>query len=276
MSVLSDGTPYLNIRGLAAMCGVDHSSIVRITGDWLNDPLKPREKKIRELVKSQGESDEIDFYVIQQDGIIHHAIPAPVCMAILEYYTFEAKADNSVAADSFRLLARKAFRDFIYAQLSYNPTGSVSVAWQQFHDRIGLSYHTVPDGYFSVFKETSTILVTLIRQGADLGKSFIPDISIGLHWGKFWTAENLEVVYGERIQYEHNYPDYFLQALSNPQTPYCYLDDALAEFRKWLREVHLPDRLPKYLGEKVKQGQLESKKATAAIEAFKPKQISHD
>jgi hypothetical protein len=35
MGVLSDGTPFLNLRGLAAMCGVDHSQIVRITGDWL-------------------------------------------------------------------------------------------------------------------------------------------------------------------------------------------------------------------------------------------------
>ena len=39
MGVLSDGTPYLTIRGRARMCGVDHAAIVRITGDWLLKPF---------------------------------------------------------------------------------------------------------------------------------------------------------------------------------------------------------------------------------------------
>jgi hypothetical protein len=38
MGVLSDGTPYLTIRGLARMCGVDHANIVRITADWQLNP----------------------------------------------------------------------------------------------------------------------------------------------------------------------------------------------------------------------------------------------
>ena len=44
MGVLSDGQAYLTIRGLARMCGVDHSSIIRITADWLLVPLKAREQ----------------------------------------------------------------------------------------------------------------------------------------------------------------------------------------------------------------------------------------
>jgi hypothetical protein len=273
MGVLSDGQPFLTLRGLARMCGVDIATIVRMTAAWQDAPLKPREAKIRELVRAQGTDDTRAFIAVPKNGIIHHAVPSAVCMAVLEYYAFEAKADNEHAANSYRTLARKGFNDFIYAQVGYNPTGSSSVAWQQFHDRVGLSYHTVHDGYFSVFKEASTILVTLIREGATLGQSFIPDISIGLHWGKFWNSENLEVIYGERIKYDHNYPDYFPQAVSNPQPAYCYPDDALAEFRKWMREVYLPHKLPNYLGDKVKQGQIESKKATAAIAAFSPKKL---
>ncbi len=274
MGVLSDGTPFLNIRGLARMCGVDHSLIVRITGDWIATPLKAREKKIRELVRAQGADDSVAFIAINRDGNIHHAIPSAVCMAILEYYAFEARTDNEEAAQSYRLLARKGFNDFIFAQVGYNPTGSANIAWQQFHDRVGLSYHTVPDGHFSIFKEIADMLVTLIREGAGLGKDFIPDISVGQAWAKFWKAENLEVVYGPRIQYEHNYPSYFPQALSNPQPAYCYPDDALGEFRKWTREVYLPTKFPTYLETKVKQGQLPAKNATAAIAAFQPKRLA--
>ena len=273
MGVLSDGTPFLNIRGLARMCGVDHSMIVRITNDWIEVPLKAREAKIRELVRDQGADDTIAFIAINKDGTIHHAIPAAVCMAILEYYAFEARTGSDTAAVSYRLLARKGFNDFIYSQVGYNPGGSASIAWQQFHDRVSLSYHSVPDGYFSIFKEIADLLVTMIREGADLGKSFIPDISVGQAWAKYWKAESLDIIYGERMQYEHNYPNYFPQALSNPQPAYCYPDDALGEFRKWVREQYVPHKLPGYLESKVKQGQLAAPKANAALAAFKPKQL---
>ena len=274
MGVLSDGTPFLNIRGLAVMCGVDHSLIVRITGDWVATPLKAREMKICELVRAQGADDSVAFLAINKNGTIHHAIPSAVCMAILEYYAFEARTESEQAAKSFRLLARKGFNDFIYSQVGYNPSGLASVAWQQFHDRVGLSYHSVPDGYFSVFKEIADLLVTMIREGATLGSTFIPDISVGIHWGKYWTAESLDIIYGERVKYEHNYPNYFPQSASNPQSPFAYPDDALGEFRKWVREIYLPNKLPSYLNDKVKQGQITAKKANAAVEAFKPKRIA--
>jgi len=37
-------------------------------------------------------------------------------------------ADNDQAAKSYRLLARKGFRDFIYAYVGYNPSGESSIA----------------------------------------------------------------------------------------------------------------------------------------------------
>jgi hypothetical protein len=44
MGVLNDGTPFLNMRGLARMCGVDPAVIVRITNSWDDGVAKPREK----------------------------------------------------------------------------------------------------------------------------------------------------------------------------------------------------------------------------------------
>ena len=269
MGILSDGSPFLNLRGLASMCGVDSSMITRITGDWILSPLKPREQKIRELVRAQGADDSIAFYAIEKNGTIHHAVPAAVCMSILEYYAFDAKTSNDKAAQSYRILARKGFNNFIYAQVGYNPTGASHVAWQQFHDRGSLAYHTVPAGYFSIFKEVADIIVTMIRSGAQIGKTFIPDISVGMAWAKYWKAENLEVVYGERKRYDHNYPDYFPQSMSNPQPAYCYPDDALAEFRRWARDVYIVNQMPRYLESKVKAGELPAPSAVAAIEAFK-------
>lgn len=268
MGVLKDGTPYLNIRGLAAMCGVDHTMIVRITGDWLQTPPRPREQKIRELVRAQGADDRIAFVAVNQNGTIHHILPAGVCMAVLEYYAFEARTDNDKAAQSYRLLARKGFTDFIYAQVGYNPTGAVDIAWKQFHDRVSLTYHSVPDGYFSIFKELADMTVTLIRGGANLGPHFIPDISVGIAWAKHWKGDNLDAVYGPRIQYAHNYPQYFPQALSNPQPAFCYPDDALAEFRKWIRTEYIAAKLPPYLDQKIKEGKIPAPAARAALDAF--------
>lgn len=274
MGVLSDGTPFLNIRGLARMCGVDHSNIIRITADWMEEPAKTRVRKIRELVRAQGADDNVAFIALVKEGTIHHAIPAAVCMAILEYYAFEASTTYEDAAKSYRVLARKGFNDFIYAQVGYNPAGEAGIAWKQFHDRVGLSYDTVPDGYFSIFKEIANILVTMIREGANLGDKFIPDISVGIHWGKYWMAESLDIIYGDRIKYDHNYPAYFPQALSNPQQAYCYPDDALGEFRKWVREDYLPKKLGPYLDTKVAQKQIAASQANKALEAFTPKRIA--
>lgn len=44
MGVLSDGTPYLNQRGLAALCGVQNAHIGTISAQWDDADPKPRIK----------------------------------------------------------------------------------------------------------------------------------------------------------------------------------------------------------------------------------------
>jgi hypothetical protein len=274
MGVLSNGAPFLTLRGLARMCGVPNSVIVRMTAQWQDSPLRPREKRIREIILEQGGDDSVAFIAVQKDGVINHAVPDTVCMAALEYYAFEAKSEsNEHALKSYRILARKGFRDFIYAQVGYNPSGSVSIAWQQFHDRVSLTYHTVPDGYFSIFKELADVIVALIREGADIGPQFMPDISVGTCWAKYWKSESLEVLYGERVQYIHNYPSYFPQAASNPQHPYAYPDEALGEFRQWVRHIYMKENMPNYLNKKVRDGQIPAPAAAKALTALQPRKV---
>lgn len=274
MGVLGDGTPFLTLRGLGRMCGVDHAQIVRITSEWGLNPTRAREKKLRELIRAQGYDDTVVFHAVIKNGTVHHAVPAHVCMAVLEYYAFEASATNEHALRSYRTLAKKGFSDFVYAQVGWNPDGKVSLAWQQFHDRVSLVANAVPAGYFSVYQEIAGMIVPMINAGVDVGPHIVPDISVGQRWGKHWTAESLEVVYGARKPYEHNYPVYFPQALSNPQSPWCYPDEALGEFRKWFRRTYLENHLAQYLNNQSKIGKIKPAIATKAIEVFKLKAIS--
>src|SRR4051794_37914033 len=85
----------------------------------------------------------------------------------------------------------------------------------------------------------SDMIVTLGQNGLFIDEKFVPDISVGLSWGKFWAAENLDAKYGARRKYEHEYPNYFPQALSNPQDCWCYPEMALGEFRNWMRNRYI-------------------------------------
>ena len=109
MGVFDDGNTFLTLRGLSRMCGVDNAAIIRMTAAWQESPLKPRESKIRELVRAQGADDSICFISVLKNGIVQHAVPSAVCMAVLEYYAFEAKGEFESAAKNYRLLARKGF-----------------------------------------------------------------------------------------------------------------------------------------------------------------------
>src|SRR5690606_30497502 len=102
MGVLANGSTFLTVRGLARMCGVDNSVIVRITAQWQETPLKPREARIREMIRSQGGDDTRAFYALEKAGTIYHAVPDAVCMAVLEYYAFEATTGNDQALKSYR------------------------------------------------------------------------------------------------------------------------------------------------------------------------------
>ena len=49
MGVLSDGTPYLNQRGLAALCGVENAHIGTISSQWNEPTPKPRVAAIKSV-----------------------------------------------------------------------------------------------------------------------------------------------------------------------------------------------------------------------------------
>lgn len=270
MGVLSDGTPFLTQRGLSRLCGVENAHIGTISSQWNDREQLPRISKIKSLLERRNISVEAAHLVAADGGRTIYAYPDVVCVAILEYYAFEAGQNcQQDAEDNFRLLAAMGLQNFIYTQVGYDPQGAIPIAWQQFHDRVTAAYGKVPPGYFSVFKEVADIIVTLIRQGADVGVHFMPDISVGKAWSKYWADNALDEEFGDRSRYPHDYPDYFPQSASNPQPAYCYPDAALGDFRKWVREEYIgAGKFAAYLNGKVKNQELPASFVQLAIAAY--------
>jgi hypothetical protein len=270
MGVLTDGTPFLSGRGLARLSGINNARIVELSAEWNTAAPSTMPHKVKSILEGRGIVLEQPHVEIKQRSGDFYAYPDVVCLAVLEYYAFDAPRTRDEAKTNFRLLAGKALREFIYSQVGYDPNELVPDVWRQFHDRVALTYNSVPAGYFGIFKEMADMIVTLGQAGLHIDEKFVPDISVGMHWSKHWTTHDLDNTLGARIKYAHNYPDYFPQAASNPQEPWCYPDSALGEFRRWVRVNYIGEgRFAKYLDAKVKELALPASFAQLAIGAYK-------
>lgn len=144
--------------------------------------------------------------------------------------------------------------------------------WQQFQDRVSLVYDNVPIGYFCVFRELAEVFASLISNGATFGTKMVLDISVGQHWAIHWKDNDLAITFGERAFFDHYYPGYFPQSFSNPQESACYPDAALPTFRRWLREVYVPVKMPEYLKRQVQQKKLPAQIANDALAALEQRE----
>lgn len=274
MGVLSDGTPYLTNRGLAKLCGVDPSVTLRLLQKWDDEKNKPRGKKILELLAAQG-YDEQHLY-IEANGIHGPflAISDAVCMAMLEYYAFEAgQANAEIAKTNFRILARSSFKLYVYDQCNYNPNQKIDDSWQIFHERLLLN-DNMPINYFSIFKELSAVIVNMIREGCKIDDTTIPDISVGQIWARHWTQNKFNETYGERFKFPHTYPDTFRQSAGGQYDAWVYPIDALGVFRRWLHVTYFIEKFPKYLNTKVTSGAIVAQDASRLLDVLQKPALS--
>lgn len=257
MGVLNNGTPYLTMRGLSRLCGVDSGVMTRLTTNWLEERTKPRGKKIDSILQAKGLKLTKLYSTIVNQGTETHAYPDNVCMAILEYYAFDAaqggQFDSSTALKNFRALAENTLRRFIFLSVGIDPEDPQRGAWRCFHERLQLNSQ-IPFGYYSVFSEMADLTLKMINGGFDFGPASVPDISVGIGWGKYWTNNNLTEKYGERTRHPHVYPDWFPQHKAGPVEAWVYPDDALGEFRRWMQQSYLPTKFPAYIESKSKAG----------------------
>lgn len=140
--------------------------------------------------------------------------------------------------------------------------------WAQFEDRVTLVYDNVPLGYFAVFQQISDLFASMITNGADFGTRMILDLSVGSCWGRHWTKNQLDEDFGPRALYPHSYPSYFPQSWSNPQDAWCYPEDAIPTFKRWLREEYVPVKMPAYLQDQVRKNKLPAPIANNALAAL--------
>lgn len=91
MGVLTDGTPFLTGRGLARLCGVDSSRISEIAADWDSPTPKPITANIKKILQDREiPIPEHPYIEITQRSGLFHAYSDVVCLAVLEYYAFDA------------------------------------------------------------------------------------------------------------------------------------------------------------------------------------------
>lgn len=241
MGVLSDGTPYLNQRGLATLCGVQNAHIGTISSQWNEIRYKPRIIAIRNLLSEDGEAAPDSPHIeVPHAGKTHYCYPVGVCLAILQYYAFGAGPNCQHEAQSnFRKLAGSKLTEEIYRRVGYNPNAAENINLKEWHDRIALNHQSAPDGFFCVFNEASTLIYEMIMSGIPVGPKTVPDISIGKAWAQYWRANELHIQYGDTANFPHRYPDSHPQARSNPQTAKCYPWSALGAYREWLRGTYI-------------------------------------
>ena len=231
MGVLSDGTPFLNQRGLAILCGVKNAHIGTISSQWSITPLKPRLEKIKGIMDGALEFPNAPHFETKFRGRRQFCYPANVCLAILEYYAFEAGVQcQDEARHNFRRLAGSKLQDLIYKEVGYSAANNNNDRLSSWLARVELNRQMAPDGYFSVFNESHTVVYELERAGARPGAKLVPDISIGSIWRKHWESQGLEAKFGMSFKCVHNYPDDHPQSKSNPQQTWCYPDSCLPEF----------------------------------------------
>lgn len=274
MGVLSDGTPYLTLRGLSRMCGINHTSILTLANNWPEEKQKPRGLKIQELLSAQGYQTNHLYITARGQFGDTHAYTDAVCMAILEYYAFEsAQGSGETALRNYRLLARDSFRSFIYKRCHYDPTKHISDSWKNFHARILLN-EQLPTGCFSIFKEIADLVLRMIQQGCTLDHHTVPDQSVGAIWSKHWQAQGFDEKYGARKKHPHFYPEWFPQSAVNPVEAWVYPNDALGAFRNWMEAVYLADKFPTYIEGKVKSGVFLQPQATKLLSAVVRKKLN--
>jgi hypothetical protein len=266
MGVLSDGTPYLTLRGLARMCGVDHMALLRLANNWSEERAKPRGAMILDLLQKQGHNGS-SLNTQAAAGVETHVYTDAVCMAILEYYAFEAtQGSNEIAQRNYRVLARHSFRSFIYEKCGYDPDKHIPHSWRDFHERL-LINDQLPVGYFSVFREIADLVVHMIKAGCPFDDHTVPDISVGIAWGRYWEDQLLNTIYGPRKKFPHIYPDWYPQSVVNPVPAWIYPNSALGVFHTWLQRNYIPTTFPRYVQGKVKSGVFLPGRAVQLIEA---------
>lgn len=267
MGVMSDGTAFLSGNGLAGVTGLAVSSILEWAPKWNPGARTGRDRKIKDLLERAGYFEDELFIQIKHGGQTINAFPDVVCAAVLEYYAFDATPPRPEALHNFRIFASAGLRLYIYSKTGYDPKKQVPDAWRAYHARNLMN--AAPPGFFSVFQECDALILHAIRGGLVVDDHTVPDGSVGGFWAQHWDSISGDTRWEPRKRHPHIYPDDFPQSkAAGGVHPWCYPVDALGEFRRWLNDVYLPEKYPRYLETKERQGALPPSGALLILKAM--------
>ncbi|HKN87412.1 MAG TPA: hypothetical protein VJV04_11165 [Nitrospiraceae bacterium] len=238
MGVLQNGIAYLTPAGLEEAAGAARLTVFELSQEWeaaMEGERFSRQGRIaffREYLSENGYTLPHLYIEIIRKGTPYYACPDLVCMAFLEYFAFETLKNNATAVENYRNFARLGFQEFVYKTLGYTRPDK----WKYLHDRIAVQDGSAPEGYFIVFSEVTGMIIDLIDAGLLVSEKTIPVFGVEKSWADHWAKSYFDDVYGARIT-----------AVRNPQLPWAYPDEALAEFRRWFRHEYLTTRFPRYM-----------------------------
>lgn len=239
MGVLSDGTAFLTQGGLARLCDVDKRAIHKLEAEYEAEVSNPRVAGIREGLRTSGYEGQSLHIKIFARGQVQNCYPAVVCVAVMEYYGYDAGSHcRPVARKNFKALAGLGLHNLIYNKLKLDPAAASEIPIMRWVERVE-TRNVVPKGYFSVFNEMNALVLDMVRNKVPVDQKTCPDISVGMRWASYWKDHRLEETYGKSSEYTHHYPPSYPQALGGPKPAKCYPNVALAAFRQWMADEYL-------------------------------------
>lgn len=150
--------------------------------------------------------------------------------------------------------------------------GSVAIAparhaLRTYTERIivaNLTRDEIPEGYWTVFHESSDLLITAEQLYAALGlemdKYDLLDGSIGIQWPKYRERQDWA---GTRIRYTHHFPP---GDARGDQLAWAYPNHEIFQFRLWLRTIYTRSLFVEYI--RRRYGAREMLRAVPALRAL--------
>ena len=260
-----DGVSGMTISALAEFCSTSQPAVVSslLTRIEVSDPVS---NDLPDCLKSLAGKD---LRLVSNDLQGRLIVPDDACSAISEYYAFEARqyAGKQVAIDNYRSMAKAGMRIFIWVRTGYIPPilrDSLKAHTSNYIQRLENTYdHEIADHLWSVFREGAEVLLLVEKKmRVPVDKMDLCDGSIGRRWSDYrktqdWATSPVE-------SYTHVFRDQ-----RENRYPMAYQLTELQHFRRWVREVYVPDYLPKYLVDKF--GKRATKEIYSAIDKLTPR-----
>ena len=248
MGVLPGGVSYLSQRSLAAFCGVDESSLRELSAAVTSGAVTPAASKVRANLNRNGWDRPGPYVLVKASGRVVNAYPDLCCLAFLRYY---ALSGSEPAADAMERLAGQKMREHVYAKCGMGVRRAVP-KHENYHAMMALN--KPPRGYFSILLQCRDLVYETEEEGLPFDEKSSIVLSAAGCFGRYWTSNKLDDKYGQRLKFEHWYPDRYPQSQANPLECWIYPVDSLPEFARWRDEVYEPEKMRNYLAKKERQG----------------------